>query len=156
MIFVTVGTHTQSFNRLLEEVDRLVGDGEIREKVVGQIGNSSYEPKNFRWFRFTSFEELEKLYAGADVMIAHGGAGSILNGLDHGKPVIAVPRLKKFDEHVNDHQMDLVKFLERKRKIIAVYDIRDLRKAITAAKKRGKLRTENKVCEEIEKFLDGI
>jgi len=156
MIFVTVGTHTQSFDRLLQEVDRLVGERAIKEKVVGQIGNSAYEPRNFRWFRFTSFEKLDKLYSGADVLVTHGGAGSILNGLDRGKPVVSVPRLKKFDEHVNDHQMDLVKFLEKKNKIIAVYDVRNLRKAISAAKKRGKLRTQNRVCDEIEKFLAGL
>lgn len=156
MIFVTVGTHTQSFDRLLREVDRLVGESVIKEKVVGQIGSSTYEPRNFRWFRFTSFEELERLYGRADVMITHGGAGSILNGLDRGKPVIAIPRLKKFGEHVNDHQIDLVKFLENKRKIIAVYDVRDLKKAIAKAKRRGKLRTENKVCAEISKFIDII
>jgi UDP-N-acetylglucosamine transferase subunit ALG13 len=156
MIFVTVGTHTQSFDRLLQEVDRLVGERAIKEKVVGQIGNSKYEPRNFKWFRFTSFDKLNRLYMGADVMITHGGAGSILNGLDRGKPVIAVPRLEKYNEHVNDHQMDLVKFLEKKNKIIAVYDVRDLRKAIAAAKKRGRLRTENRVCAKIEKFLHGI
>jgi len=156
MIFVTVGTHTQSFDRLLQEVDRLVGERAIKEKVVGQIGSSTYEPRNFRWFRFTSFEELERLYGRADVMITHGGAGSILNGLDRGKPVVAVPRLKKFGEHVNDHQIDLVKFLESKRKIVAVYDIRDLKKAIAEAKRRGKLHTENKVCAEISKFIDSI
>jgi UDP-N-acetylglucosamine transferase subunit ALG13 len=156
VIFVTVGTHTQSFNRLLEEVDRLVGEGAIREKVVGQVGNSTYEPMNFKWFRFTSFDELDRLYGGADAIITHGGAGSILNGLDRGKPVIAVPRMKKYDEHVNDHQIDLVRFLEKKRKIIAVYDVHDLKKAIEASKKRGKLRTRNRICIEIKKTLDGM
>lgn len=156
MIFVTVGTHTQSFDRLLHAVDDLAGSRAIKEKVIAQIGNSAYEPRNFKWFRFTSFDELGKLYDGADVMITHGGAGSILNGLDRGKPVIAVPRLERYGEHVNDHQMDLVKFLEKKRKIIAVYDVRDLVKAIAAAKKRGRLRTENKVCAEIEKFLRSV
>lgn len=156
MIFVTVGTHTQSFDRLLHEMDRLVGEGAIREKVVGQIGNSAYEPRNFKWFRFTSFDELDRLYSGADVLVTHGGAGSILNGLDRGKPVVSVPRLKKYGEHVNDHQMDLVKFLERKGKIVAVYDVRDLKDAIAAAKRRGRLRTENNICKEIVKFLEGV
>jgi len=156
MIFVTVGTHTQSFNRLLRQVDTLVGEGEISEKVVGQIGNSTYEPRNFRWFRFTSFEELNRLYDGADVLVTHGGAGSILNGLGRGKPVVAVPRLKKHGEHVNDHQMDLVKFLAGKGKLIAVYDVNDLAKAIKSARRRGRIRTKNKVCGEIERFLRKI
>ena len=156
MIFLTVGTHTQSFNRLIEEMDRLVGKRMIRDTVIGQIGNSSYEPRNFEWFRFTDFDRLNRLYDSADVMITHGGAGSILNGLSRSKPVVAMPRLERYDEHVNDHQVDLVRFLERKRKIIAVYDVRDLKKAIASAKKRGKLCTENMVCKEIEKFLDDL
>lgn len=156
MIFVTVGTHTQSFNRLLEEMDKLVASKRLREKVIAQIGHSSYEPKNIKWFRFTTFEKLNKLYKSAKIFVTHGGAGSILNGLSNGKPVIAVPRLKKYDEHVNDHQLDLVKGLEKKKKIIAVYDIKTLLKAISSAKKFGKVRTENKICNEIENFLNGL
>jgi len=153
MIFVNVGTHTQSFNRLLEEIDRLVGKGEIKEKVVAQIGHSSYEPKNIEWFRFETFKKLFKFYRESRIIICHGGAGNILNGLSNGKPVVAVPRLKKFDEHVNDHQLDLVKKLEKKKKIIAVYDIKKLKGAILKVKEIKKPRTENKICEEIETFL---
>jgi len=156
MIFLTVGTHTQSFDRLISEMDRLVGERSIREKVVGQIGNSAYEPRNFEWFRFTDFDRLNGLYDSADVLVTHGGAGSILNGLSRGKPVVSMPRLARYDEHVNDHQVELVKFLEKKRKIVAVYEARGLAAAITKAKKRGKLRTENKICDEIEKFLEGL
>lgn len=156
MIFVTVGTHTQSFNRLLEEVDRLVEKGEIKEKVVAQIGHSSYEPKNIEWFRFESFEKLNKLYKQSRIIIAHGGAGSILNGLSNNKPVIAVPRYEKYNEHVNDHQIDLVKKLEQKKKIIAVYDIKNLKAAILKANERKKLKTRNRICEEIEMFLSNL
>ena len=156
MIFVTVGTHTQSFNRLLEEIDRLVGNGTIREKVVAQIGHSSYEPKNIEWVRFTTFEKLNKFYRTARVFVTHGGAGSILNGLSNGKPVIAIPRLKKYDEHVNNHQLDLVKALEKKKKIIAVYDIKDLSNAISLAKKFGRVKTKNKICNEIGCFLKNL
>lgn len=156
MIFVTVGTHTQSFNRLLKEMDELVANKKIKEKVVAQAGHSTYKPKNFEWFRFTTFEKLNKLYKAANVFVTHGGAGSILNGLSNGKPVIAVPRLKKYEEHVNDHQMELVRALEKKKKIIAVYDIKYLSNAISSAKKMGKVRTENKICEEIERFLKDL
>ncbi|GAI84773.1 unnamed protein product, partial [marine sediment metagenome] len=62
MIFVTVGTHTQSFNRLLKEIDRLAASKKLRGKIVAQIGHSSYEPKNIEWFRFTTFEKLNKFY----------------------------------------------------------------------------------------------
>lgn len=156
MIFVTVGTHTQSFNRLLEEIDRLAASKKLKEKVIAQIGHSSYEPKNIEWFRFTTFEKLNTLYKNAKVFVTHGGAGSILNGLSNGNPVVAVPRYKKYNEHVNDHQLDLVRALEKKQKITAVYDIKNLLNAILSARKFGKVRTENKICNEIEKFLKGL
>jgi UDP-N-acetylglucosamine transferase subunit ALG13 len=153
MIFVTVGTHTQSFNRLLEELDKLVASGAVREKVVAQIGYSTYEPKHMEWFRFTDFGSLGRLYKTTKVLITHGGAGSILNGLSNKRPVVAVPRLKKYDEHVNDHQLDLVKALEKAGKIIAVYDIKNLRSATISARGKSVARTENKICEEILGFL---
>jgi UDP-N-acetylglucosamine transferase subunit ALG13 len=156
MIFVTVGTHTQSFNRLLEEVDRLVGEGKIREKVVAQIGHSTYEPKNIEWFRFESFRKLNRLYKNSRIIITHGGAGSILNGLGNNKIVIAVPRLKKYNEHTDDHQIDLVRQLEKKGRVVAVYDIKKLKDAVMMAKKVKKMKTENTICEEIEKFLSNL
>jgi UDP-N-acetylglucosamine transferase subunit ALG13 len=156
MIFVTVGTHTQSFNRLLEEVDRLVASGVIKEKVVAQIGNSSYEPKNMEWFRFTGFKELHRFHSKARIFITHGGVGSILDGLVNGKPVIAVPRLKKYNEHVNDHQLDIVKKLENKKKIIAVYDVKKLRYALSKVRKNKKIRTENMIVGNIDTYLMGM
>lgn len=156
MIFVTVGTHTQSFNRLLKEIDRLAASKKIKEKIIAQIGHSTYEPENISWFRFTTFDKLDKLYKNAKVIIAHGGAGSILNGLDNGNPVVAVPRYKKYNEHVNDHQLDLVRALEKMKKITAVYDIKNLLNGILSARKLGKVRSENKICNEIEKFLKGL
>lgn len=153
MIFLTVGTHTQSFNRLLKEIDSLVENGEIKEKVVAQIGHSSYEPKNIEWFRFETFEKLNRLYKKSRIIVAHGGAGSILNGLSNNKVVIAVPRLKEYNEHVNDHQLDLVKKLEQKKKIVAVYNIKKLKDAILKVKYVKKSKTKNTICEEIEMFL---
>lgn len=159
MIFITVGTHTQSFNRLLKEVDRLAGEKKIKEKMIAQIGRSSYEPKHIEWFRFTDFKTLNNLYKNTNLIVAHGGAGSILNGLSNNKPVIAVPRLKKYNEHVNDHQMDLVKQLEKSKKIVAVYDISKLKDEIITLiknKKSKRIKTESKICDEIEKFLKQI
>lgn len=158
MMFVTVGTHTQSFNRLLKKVDDLVGNGKIKEKVIMQIGNSSYRPKNVEWFSFTSFDRLKTIYKNSNMIITHGGAGSILNGLSNGKPVITVPRLKKFDEHVNDHQLDLVRILAEKGKIHPVYKIDELYKIISKTQKKKKLITKNseRLSREISKFLESL
>lgn len=152
MIFVTVGTHTQSFNRLLEEMDSVAK--KTGKKIIAQIGHSSYEPKNMEWFRFR--DSIDDLYKKADIVVCHGGAGSILNALTNKKSVIAVPRYKKFDEHVNDHQIELVKKMEQEGKIIAVYNIKKMKAAISNAKKLKKLKMENRVCREIEKFLNTL
>jgi len=154
LIFVTVGTHTEGFNRLLKEVDNLVGTEKIKEKVVMQIGNSTYKPRNAVWFRFVDLEKLSVLYKKSRIVITHGGAGSILNGLSNNKTVIVVPRLKKYNEVTNDHQLDLVKKLEMENKIIAVYSVKDLRDAIKKTWKIKKLNnTKNEICKEIERFL---
>lgn len=154
MIFVTVGTHTQSFNRVLEEVDRLLESGRIREKVVMQIGYSTYEPKNAEWFRFTTFDKLKEIHKKARIVITHGGAGCILDALTNNKPVIAVPRLRKFNEHVNDHQLDLVRALAKHKKIYPVYDINKLESTIQKIKRPKTLKlTKDALCKEIKEFL---
>jgi beta-1,4-N-acetylglucosaminyltransferase len=154
MIFVTVGTHTQSFNRLLEEVDRLVENNKIKEKVIMQIGHSTYEPRNAEWFRFSDFDKLKKIQKTARLIITHGGAGCIIDALSNNKPVIVVPRFKKFNEHVNDHQLDLVKALAEHKRIYPVYDITKLTIAIKEIKKIEKLKsTKEDLCKEIERTL---
>lgn len=154
MIFVTVGTHTQSFNRLLEEVDRLIENKEIKEKVIMQVGHSTYKPKNGEWFRFTTFSNLKKIQKTARIIITHGGAGCIIDALSNKKPVIAVPRLKKFNEHVNDHQLDLIKALAEYKRIYPVYDIRELGVAIKEIEKIKQLKsTKESLCKEIERTL---
>ena len=149
MMFVTVGTHRQSFNRLLKEMDEIAK--RRRGRVIAQIGNSSYEPKNMEWFRFR--DSIDDLYKKADAVVCHGGAGCIMNALANEKPVVAVPRYKNFEEHVNDHQIELVKKMEQEGKVIGVYNIKNLRGAIAKSKRIKKVKTENRICEEIERFL---
>lgn len=157
MIFVTVGTHKQSFNRLLEKVDQLIEENKLKEKIVMQIGHSSYEPRNAKWFRFTSLNKLKKFYKSARIIITHGGAGCILDSLSNGKPIIAVPRLKKFNEHVNDHQLDLVKALARHRRISLVYNINELEKVLSEVKKKNLLKPRKTyLCKKIKEFLESL
>jgi len=130
MIFVTVGTHPQSFNRLLKAIDELIKKDLIKEEVVMQIGYSTYEPKNARWFRFTNYEEIQRLNMNARLIISHGGAGCILTALSYSKPLIVIPRLKKVKEHTDDHQVQLAKKLQQEGKIIFVDDVKNIFNAI--------------------------
>lgn len=135
MLFVTVGTHRQSFSRLVKAVDDLVADNVIKDKVVMQIGNTDYIPKKCKWFRFVkSQKSILDYIKRADVVITHGGAGSIINSVKMHKPTIVVPRYKKLGEHTNDHQVDLATALSKRGRVIAVYDINNITAAIHKAK----------------------
>jgi len=157
MIFVTVGTHPRSFNRLLETVDELIENGKIKDEVVMQIGHSTYEPKNARWFRFKDYKKIEDLNKKARLIISHGGAGCILTALNFGKPVIAVPRLKKFNEHTDDHQIDLVTVLSKNGKVLSVFNVRNLWDAISNVKKTNNIKTTKcLLCNDIRDYLNSL
>jgi UDP-N-acetylglucosamine transferase subunit ALG13 len=130
MIFITVGTHTQQFNRLLEKIDELVENGTIKEKVVAQVGYSTYKPKNYPFFKFAEEEKIQELFKNSKLIITHAGAGSIITGLIQKKPLIVVPRLAKFDEHVNDHQLEIARAFQLQHKVLVCRDIENLPKMI--------------------------
>lgn len=132
MIFVTVGTHEQPFNRLIKEVDRLVADGKIKEKVVIQTGFSTYIPEHCEWHKMMSFNEMQTAYQTARIIITHGGPSSFLEALQYGKVPIVVPRQVEFNEHINNHQVDFVKLIDKKmNSIIPVYDVQNLEIILT-------------------------
>lgn len=106
MIFVTVGTHEQPFNRLIKEVDRLKKEGIITDEVFIQTGFSTYEPQYCDWKNIISYSEMEDYMNRADIIITHGGPATFMGAIAKGKKPIVVPRQEKFGEHVNDHQLD--------------------------------------------------
>lgn len=131
MIFVTVGTHEQSFNRLIEKIDELVANGNIKEKVIMQIGYSTYTPKYCEYYKMLSYDNMQKYLKEARIVITHGGPSSFIEALQFGKVPIVVPRQEKYHEHVNDHQVDFVKLIaKRMNNIIPVYNTDDLLTAI--------------------------
>jgi len=156
LIFVTVGTHTQGFDRLVKNIDDLLLARKIKEKVIIQVGHGNYIPKECEWFRFTSYENFIKLCENSRLTITHGGVGSIISLLRLKKPTIVVPRLKKFNEHIDDHQLHITKELERQKKIIAVYDISNLINAINIAKKwkPSKIKSKNYIFHIIKNFIE--
>ena len=96
MILVMLGTQNNSFHRLLEKIDQLVEDGKISGEVIVQAGYTKYESQNMKIIDFVSNDEIEKLELQADYIITHGGVGSIINSIEKGKKVIAIPRFKKY------------------------------------------------------------
>ena len=129
MIFLTVGTQYFGFERLVKEMDEI--SGKIDEEVVAQIGSTKYKPKNMKYFTFIEEEEkILELYKKARIIISHAGAGTILTVLWYKKPAIIVPRLKEFNEHIDNHQLELAEVLKKEGKAIIVYNIENLNDAI--------------------------
>ncbi len=104
-IFVTVGSRNYPFNRLFVKLDELCEQGEIAGRMFAQIGTSTYKPKHFEYKGFISPEEFAENIRNADMVVSHGASGSIMKALNAGKKVIAVTRLEKYGEHINDHQI---------------------------------------------------
>lgn len=127
MIFVTVGTHEQPFDRLLKEMDYLVETGVITEEVFIQSGYTDYEPKHCKWSKLLPYSDMEKYVKEARLVITHGGPSSFIMPLQVGKTPIVVPRQEKYGEHVNDHQLNFALEVEKRQKnILVVRDISDL------------------------------
>ena len=135
MILVTLGTQDKTFERLLKAIDQAIEKGEIKDKVIVQAGNTKYESKNMEIFDFLSPEELNKLINKCDLLITHGGTGSILAGIKKGKKVVAAARLKKYKEHVNDHQKQIIKEFEKEGYLIELKDFNQVGKTLKKVEK---------------------
>lgn len=163
MIFITVGTHEQSFERLVKEIDELKGSGVINEEVIIQKGYTDYEPKNCIAHKLIGYEDMQKYLEEARIIITHGGPASFIAPLTIGKVPIVVPRQKEFDEHVNNHQLEFVEqVVSRDNSLIPVYDIKDLKDKIVNYEDIVKNMQENyksnnkKFNEDLEKEIKSL
>ena len=163
MIFVTVGTHEQQFNRLVQMIDELKRDGVIQEEVLIQTGYSTYEPKYCEWQQWVPYPKMIENVDKARVIITHGGPSSFIMPLQVGKTPIVVPRKAEFEEHVNDHQVKFCRAVaERYGSIIVVEDVDKLADVLESydeivAKMPGGQESNNaKFCEGFEKIVEGM
>lgn len=159
MIFVTLGSQKFQFNRLLIEIDRLIEEGKITEEVFAQTGYSDYEPKNYEYKNFLDRDEFGDIMSKCDKVITHGGTGAIIGAVKRGKRVIAVPRLNKFEEHVDDHQLQLIKQFKQLNLIYACDDCGDLYEAlerIDSMKFNSYQSNTNTIIDTIDSYLSTI
>ena len=147
MIFVTLGSQKFQFNRLLKAVDELQTD----EEIFAQIGYSDYKPQNYNYKELLDREEFAAWEEKADIVITHGGTGAIIGAIKKGKKVIAVPRLAKYGEHVDDHQMQLINQFKNLNLIYACTD-GDLQRALNTVKNTN----YNKYQSNTEKIISSI
>lgn len=113
MILVVLGTQDKQFTRLLDDVSREIELGHIKGEVVVQAGQTKYKSDKMKILDLLPAPEFDKLMDKADLIITHGGAGTILSAIKKGKKIIATPRLAKYKEHHNDHQKQIIDEFKR-------------------------------------------
>lgn len=118
MIFVTVGTHEQQFDRLIKAVEALETD----ETKIIQYGYSNVPDALPHYEQFMDFDRVKALMSESSVTITHGGTGSVLNALNLGCPLVVAPRYQRYGEHVDDHQLELVNTLAEDGLIVPYFD----------------------------------
>lgn len=159
MIFVTVGTHEQPFNRLIKEVDRLKKEGIITDEVFIQTGFSTYEPQYCDWKNIISYSEMEDYMNRADIIITHGGPATFMGAIAKGKKPIVVPRLEKFGEHVNDHQLDFAyQVKNRHNNIEVIEDIKTLQHFLKRDLRiyKSTISNNKKFNEQLQQLIENI
>ena len=159
MILVLLGTQNNSFRRLLEEIEKDLKDGIIKEEVIVQSGYTKFQSHRMRLIDLMSKEQLEQFQDEADLIITHGGVGSIISSIKKGKKVIAVPRHHEYGEHVNNHQVEIVRKFNENEYIIGIENVEDLKQALEKAKEfiPKKYEVNNELMlKTIEQFIDKI
>lgn len=125
MIFLTVGTQFP-FDRLVKSVDEIIGQSGVEEEVFAQISDSSYRPQNFEAVSSLNKHLFDKYIREASGIISHAGVGTITVALEAGKPLLVMPRLKRYGEVVSDHQVSLAKRFELLGHVLVAYEAEEL------------------------------
>lgn len=161
MILVTLGTQDKKFDRLLDAIEKQIELGNINEEVVVQAGYSKdYKSNKMKIFDLIPVDEFDDYINKCDLLITHGGVGSIISGLKNNKVVIAAARLKKYGEHTNDHQLQIIEKFSRDGYILSLDDFDKLDVILNKAKKfkpkKYASNSENMVelvSKEIERYI---
>lgn len=154
MIFLMVGTHEQQFDRIVKAVDEL----EAEEQKIIQYGYSSYRPVNSDGHDFLPFDRVKQHMLDASVIITHAGTGSVMLALSLGRRPIVVPRYKRFGEHIDDHQLQLVETLMEDGLIVPLFEGDDLQGRIhevrSAGKEHRKIEPDSRLVGELRMIID--
>jgi len=158
MIFLTVGTQFP-FDRFIRAVDNIFEKGLIDEEIFAQIGETSYKPRNFESVASLEKKVFDECFKKASSVMSHAGVGTITVALKNHKPLLVMPRMKRYKEHVNDHQVATAKKFEELGHILAVYDVKDLPNGIRKLKNfipRERKASPDAIAERIRRFLNKL
>jgi UDP-N-acetylglucosamine transferase subunit ALG13 len=156
MIFAISGTQKFQFDRMFKAIDILIEQEKITDEIFAQIGCSNYIPKNFRYERFLPMQAFDNCIDNANLIIAHSGEGVILTSLKKRKRMVVVPRLAKFGEHVDDHQLEIARAFSERNLLEICYDAENLEMAIENAKSKIFAKYESdlpSISDIIEEYL---
>lgn len=154
MIFVTLGTQKQDFSRLLNKVEN--SECLKNEKVIVQAGHTKFNSKFMEVHDFFNIDEMKNYILQADMVITHGGVGSIIDALNMGKKVLAMPRLEEYKEHINNHQLEICKKLSDEGYIECIYDGDNIDEKIKIIRNKeyNRYMPEKKYLEIIKKDIE--
>lgn len=147
MVFVSVGTQKQQFTRIFQMVENSIVLED--DEIVAQTGNTKFESKRIKMLPSIDNNKFNEYIKKADFVICHGGVGTIFNALENGKRILVVPRLGKYKEHINDHQLEVAGQLEKEGYLILYKDGEDFDKYVNRLKN---FKPKKYVSDE--KFLD--
>jgi UDP-N-acetylglucosamine transferase subunit ALG13 len=133
--FVSVGNANQPFARLLKAVSVLAEKGDLPLPVIVQHGHTPFSSDGCTAIDFMAMEDFAKHVRGAELLIFHAGAGSMIHACQAGKVPVVMPRRACFGEHIDDHQLELVEAFERSGLVVKVDDEKDLYDAAMRATK---------------------
>lgn len=158
MIFLTVGTQF-GFDRLVKAVDEAVEKKLIVETVYAQIGPGAYLPRRMDYVVYLDKENFDKTFDSCQGMISHAGMGNISLSLKTGKPLMVMPRLRQYGEHVNDHQLETAQKFEKLGHVIVAYHENELPEKLELLKTfKPNRRVPNRqgVIDRIGRFLSSV
>ena len=159
MIFLTVGTYPLPFERLVKATDTMITKGFIEEEVFAQIGVCNYKPQNMEYVQMLEKEAFDSYFQKASSIISHAGIGTITMALDNEKPLLVMPRLRKYGEVVSNHQVATAKRFEELGHILVAYDVEDLPDGIHKLKSfvpRERNANPDAVANRIRQFLNNL
>ena len=130
LIFVTLGTQDKGFPRLLKAIEKAIDKGYIKDEVIVQAGVTDFTSDKMKIYNLLSMDQFDYYVKTCDLLITHGGVGSILNGLNNNKKVIAAARLEKYDEHESDHQIQIIEAFVKLNYIMKLEDFDKLNETI--------------------------
>ncbi|BBO81298.1 hypothetical protein DSCO28_18640 [Desulfosarcina ovata subsp. sediminis] len=159
MILLTLGSYPLPFDRLASWVDEIAKENLLKEEIFAQIGYSNYIPKNLSWKKMIAKDEFDKLVTQCSGIISHAGMGNITLAINIQKPLIVVPRLVEFGEHVSDHQVATAKKFEEQRHVLAAYTKEELKGKLMCFKSflpEQRYATPQKIACKINEYLKTI